>query len=153
MDRIDSKILQEIQADGRISIQDLARKVGLSASPCLRRLRMLEAAGVIRGYTAIVDEERFGLPVTAFVRLRLDRHSDDRVGRFERAIQEIGDVLECHVLAGDYDYMLRVLVADLKSYETFVRRHIHTIPGIAALETSFAYGTVKRAAVFPPRAG
>jgi DNA-binding Lrp family transcriptional regulator len=149
LDRIDHAIIRNLQADGRQSIQELSQKVGLSPSPCLRRLRLLEEAGVIRGYTALIDEKRFGLPVTVFVRLRLESHSEEKVARFERAINGIDEVLDCHLLAGDYDYILRVLVADLKSYEDFIRRHIHTIPGIAAIDSSFAYGTIKNAAVFP----
>jgi Lrp/AsnC family leucine-responsive transcriptional regulator len=149
MDNIDHKILKELQADGRLPVQERASRVGLSPSPCLRRLRLLEQRGMIRGYAAMVDEALYGLPVTVFVRLRLDRHSEERVGQFERAIREIDEVLECHLLAGDYDYMLRVLVAGLGAYEEFIRRHIHTLPGVAAIETSFAYGTVKRTAVFP----
>jgi Lrp/AsnC family leucine-responsive transcriptional regulator len=149
MDNIDHKILKELQADGRLPVQELASRVGLSPSPCLRRLRLLEQRGMIRGYAAMVDEALYGLPVTVFVRLRLDRHSEERVGQFERAIREIDEVLECHLLAGDYDYMLRVLVAGLGAYEEFIRRHIHTLPGVAAIEISFAYGTVKRTAVFP----
>jgi Lrp/AsnC family transcriptional regulator, leucine-responsive regulatory protein len=149
MDKIDHKIVRELQVNGRISIQDLAAKVNLSPSPCLRRLRTLEELGAIRGYAAIVDEAKFGLPVTVFVRIRLDRHSEERVGRFERSVKSIAEILECHLLAGDFDYMLRILVSDLKSYENFVREKIHTIPGIAALETSFAYGTIKKTHVFP----
>lgn len=149
MDSIDRAIIRNLQADGRQSIQELSQKVGLSPSPCLRRLRMLEDAGIIRGYTALVDQKRFGLPVTVFVRLRLDSHSEEKVARFERAINGIDEVLDCHLLAGDFDYMLRVLVADLESYEDFIRRQIHTIPGIAAIETSFAYGTIKNSTVFP----
>ena len=149
MDRIDYAILRALQADGRITIQELAREVGLSPSPCLRRVRLLERAGTIRGYTALVDERQYGLSITAFLRVRLDRHSDERVARFERAVNGIDEVLECHVLAGDFDYMLRILVADLRAYERFIRKHIHTIPGIAAIETAFAYGTIKRSSVLP----
>lgn len=149
MDEIDYKIIRELQADGRMSVQDLAARVNLSPSPCLRRLRILEERGAIRGYVAVVDEVQYGLPVTVFVRIRLDRHSEERVGRFERSIRSIGEILECYLLAGDFDYMLRVLVHDLKSYESFVRERIHTIPGIAAIETSFSYGTIKKTSVFP----
>jgi Lrp/AsnC family transcriptional regulator, leucine-responsive regulatory protein len=149
MDKIDHKIVRELQINGRISVQDLAAKVNLSPSPCLRRLRILEARGAIRGYAAIVDEAKFGLPVTVFVRIRLDRHSEERVGRFERSVKSITEILECYLLAGDFDYMLRILVSDLKSYENFVREKIHTIPGIAALETSFAYGTIKKTSALP----
>jgi DNA-binding Lrp family transcriptional regulator len=153
LDRIDYKIVRTLQADGRMPVQELAGKVGLSASPCLRRLRILEEKGVVKGYAAIVDEERYGLPVTVFVRVRLDRHSEERVGRFERSVKAIGEILECHLLAGDFDYMLRVLVPDLRTYESFVRERIHTIPGIAAIETSFAYGTIKKTQVFPDAPG
>ncbi|MDE2295788.1 MAG: Lrp/AsnC family transcriptional regulator [Gammaproteobacteria bacterium] len=149
MDRIDYAILRILQYDGRITIQALARKVGLSPSPCLRRVRLLERAGTIRGYAAVVDERQYGLSITAFLRVRLDRHSDERVARFEKAVNGIDEVLECHVLAGDFDYMLRILVADLQAYESFIRKHIHTIPGIAAIETAFAYGTIKRSSVLP----
>ena len=153
MDKINYLILRTLQADGRISIQDLAAKVGLTPSPCLRRVRMLEEQGVLKGYAAVVDEARYGLPVTVFVRVRLDRHSEERVGRFERSVKAIAEILECHLLAGDFDYMLRVLVPDLRAYEDFVRHHIHTIPGIAAVETSFAYGTIKKTSVFPAPPG
>jgi Lrp/AsnC family transcriptional regulator, leucine-responsive regulatory protein len=149
MDNIDYKIIRELQTNGRLPVQNLAAAVNLTPSPCLRRLRMLEEAGVVRGYAAIVDEHLYGLPVTVFVRIRLDRHSEERVGRFERSIRSIGEILECYLLAGDFDYMLRVLVPDLKSYEDFIRERIHTIPGIAAIETSFAYGVVKKTPVFP----
>lgn len=149
LDKIDHRIIREMQDNGRISIQDLADRVGLSPSPCLRRVRMLEKDGVLRGYAALVDEQLFGLPVTVFVRIRLDRRSDERVGRFEKAVRAIPEILECHLLAGDFDYMLRVLMPDIKAYEKFVRGNIHTIPGIAAIETAFAYGTVKKTHVFP----
>jgi Lrp/AsnC family transcriptional regulator, leucine-responsive regulatory protein len=149
LDGIDYKIIRALQGNGRMTIQELATAVSLSASPCLRRVRILEEQGVLKGYAALVDEERYGLPITAFVRIRLERHSEEKVGRFERSVRAIGEILECHLLAGDFDYMLRVLVPDLKSYEDFIRDRIHTIPGIAAIETSFAYGTVKRTSVFP----
>ncbi|NBB83087.1 MAG: AsnC family transcriptional regulator, partial [Alphaproteobacteria bacterium] len=90
--------------------------------------------------------------VTVFVRIRLERHSEEAVARFEEAIGRIDEVMECHVLTGDFDYLLRVIVADLQAYETFVRGRIHPIPGIGGIETSFAYGTVKRRQVFPETA-
>ncbi len=149
LDNIDYRIIRALQANGRMTIQELASVVNLSASPCLRRVRILEEQSVLKGYAAVVDEERYGLPVTVFVRIRLERHSEEKVGRFEHSIRGIGEILECYLLAGDFDYMLRVLVSDLKSYEDFIRERIHTIPGIAAIETSFAYGTIKRTLVFP----
>jgi Lrp/AsnC family leucine-responsive transcriptional regulator len=149
MDATDRRIIRELQRDGRLTIQELSERVHLSPSPCLRRMRNLEQAGLIRGYAAIVDEERYGLPVTVYVRIRLQKHSQEQIRQFEKAIQRIDEVLECHLLAGDYDYMLRVLVADLRAYERFIRERIHPIPGVGAIETSFAYGVVKRTQVFP----
>lgn len=149
MDNKDKQIVLALQRDGRLTNQQLSEQVNLSPSPCLRRLRRLEAAGVITGYTALVDERAYGLPITAFIRIRLDRHSKDIVEAFEKQVRNIDTVLDCYVMTGDADYLLRVLVASLQEYELFVRNRLHKIQGIAAIETSFAYGVVKRATVFP----
>lgn len=149
MDEKDRQIIWALQKDGRLSNQDLSEKVALSPSPCLRRLRLLEEARVITGYTAIVDEEAYGLPITAFVRIRLERHSEGSVAAFERKVRTIDNIQDCYVMTGEADYLLRVLVKSLKDYEHFVRHQLHSIEGIAAIDTSFAYGTVKRATVYP----
>nr|WP_314071818.1 Lrp/AsnC family transcriptional regulator [uncultured Roseococcus sp.] len=149
MDEKDRQLIAALQADGRLTNQDLAERINLSPSPCLRRLRMLEEANVIRGYTAIIDEGAYGLPVTAFVRVRLQKHSSDAVAAFEAAIQRVDSILDCYVMTGSDDYLLRVLVESLKDYEQFVRSRLHPIPGIASIDTSFAYGVVKRSPVFP----
>ncbi len=149
MDEKDMQIIWALQRDGRLSNQDLSEKVALSPSPCLRRLRLLEEAKIIKGYTAIVDEEAYGLPITAFVRIRLERHSEASVAAFERKVRTIDNIQDCYVMTGEADYLLRVLVTSLKDYEQFVRTQLHNIEGIAAIDTSFAYGTVKRATVFP----
>ncbi len=149
MDDKDRQIIAALQANGRLTNQELSEQVNLSPSPCLRRLRMLENAGVIRGYTAVIDEEAYGLPVTALVRIRLQKHDDATVAAFEAAIGDMDAVLECYVMTGSDDYLLRVLVASLKDYEDFVRSKLHPIAGIAAIDTSFAYGIVKRSTVFP----
>ncbi|BBN93955.1 hypothetical protein DEGR_06880 [Deinococcus grandis] len=149
MDDRDRRILAALQANGRISNQDLADQVHLSPSPCLRRVRQLEDSGVIQGYTALVDEEAYGLTVTAFVRVRLQLHTTASIRAFEDAIARMDAVLDCYVMTGEADYLLRVLVADLKAYEAFVRRELHAVPGIASIDTSFAYGRVKRATVYP----
>jgi DNA-binding Lrp family transcriptional regulator len=149
MDSKDLQIIAALQANGRISNQELSERVNLSPSPCLRRLRLLEASGVIRGYAAIVDEESYGLPVTAFVRIKLRVHNAESVAAFERAIQAIDAVMDCYVMTGEVDYLLRVLAESLKDYERFVRTQLHAIPGIASIDTSFAYGRVKRGNVFP----
>ncbi len=149
MDAKDRQIVRLLQQDGRLTNQDLAERVGLSPSPCLRRVRLLEQAGVIQGYGAIVDQQRYGLPVTAFIRVRLERHARDLVQQFEEAIRQLDEVMDCHLLTGDADYLLRVIVADLEAYERFIRRKMHAIAGIASLDTTFAYGVVKSSRTFP----
>ena len=149
MDLKDRQIIRELQKDGRITNQELAERVHLSPSPCLRRLRQLEESGVITGYTALVDQKAYGLPITVFLRIRLDRHGESVIKIFEQAIGRIDEVLDCFLLAGGDDYLLRVIVASLEAYEDFMRRKIHAIPGIASIDTSFAYGVVKQTRVFP----
>jgi Lrp/AsnC family transcriptional regulator, leucine-responsive regulatory protein len=148
MDSKDRQIIAALQGDGRMSNQSLSERVNLSPSPCLRRLRQLESSGVIRGYTALVDEQACGLTVTAFVRVRLQRHDTPTVAGFEAAVARMAPVLDCYVMTGSADYLLRVLAADLGAYERFVRAQLHAVPGIASIDTSFAYGHVKRATVF-----
>lgn len=149
MDRKDRQIIRALQRDGRMTNQDLAEAVNLSPSPCLRRLRNLEASGAIKGFSVDVDPSAYGLPITVFVRIRLERHNEEDVRRFERQVQTIEEILECHVLTGAMDYQLRVVVSDLDAYESFIRTRIHPIGGIASIDTSFVYGTVKKTAVFP----
>ena len=149
MDSKDRQILKELQADGRLSNQDLSERVNLSPSPCLRRLRLLEEAGTITGYTALVDQKAWGLPVTVFIRIKLERHSDDAVQAFEKAIIAMPQVMDCWLMTGRSDYLLRVIAADLDDYEQFVRRELQRVPGIASIDTSFAYGRVKHAQVLP----
>jgi len=149
MDGKDREIIKALQRNGRLTNQDLAAQVNLSPSPCLRRTRALEEKGVIKGYTAIVDERAYGLPVTALVRIRLSSHTGDVVKLFEKKVHETEQILECYVITGSEDYLLRVLVEDLKSYEEFVRHKLHNIPGIASIDSSFAYGVLKQSNVFP----
>ncbi|EDZ44773.1 Lrp/AsnC family transcriptional regulator [Leisingera daeponensis] len=150
MDSKDRQIIRALQRDGRMTNQDLAEAVNLSPSPCLRRVRNLEASGVIRGYSADVDATAYGMAITVFVRIRLERHNETDVQSFEGKVRRMDEVLECHVLTGAMDYQLRVLVPDLEAYESFIRNRIHPIGGIASIDTSFVYGTVKKTAVFPP---
>ncbi|OUE40890.1 AsnC family transcriptional regulator [Billgrantia desiderata SP1] len=149
MDKIDRKILHELQLDGRLSNQDLAQRVNLSPSPCLRRVRRLEEQGVIRGYTAIIDQKRFGFPLTVFTRISLARHDTETVAKFERRVREIDEIIDCFVLTGQRDYQLRVVAASLEDYERFMRDTLHTIPGIGSIDTSFAFGVVKKAPSLP----
>lgn len=150
MDSKDRQIIRALQRNGRMTNQDLAEEVNLSPSPCLRRVRNLEAGGAILGYAASADPALYGLPVTVFVRIKLERHNEKDVRHFESRVRAMDEVLECHVLTGQTDYQLRVVVADLEHYETFIRNRIHPIGCIASIDTSFVYGTVKKTAVFPP---
>ncbi len=149
MDKKDRLIIKALQENGRLTNQDLAERVNLSPSPCLRRTRALEASGVIKGYTAIVDEQAFGLPITVFVRIRLSEHTGAAVQTFEEQVRSLDQILDCYVVTGSDDYILRVLTRDLADYERFVRERLHRIPGISSIDTSFAYGTVKRSMSFP----
>lgn len=149
LDARDLQIVRALQDDGRLSNLDLAQRVNLSPSPCLRRVRLLEESGVIRGYSADVDPRALGLNVTAFIRITLTRHDRDAVARFESRVRDIDEILDCHLLTGEADYLLRVMVPDLDAYEGFVRNRLHAIPGIASITTSLVYGTVKSSRVFP----
>ncbi len=151
MDDKDRQIIRALQRDGRMSNQDLAAAVNLSPSPCLRRLRNLEKRGVIRGYSARVEPRAYGLAITAFVRIRLERHDEATVGSFEREVGRMEEVLECHVMTGHSDYQLRVVTASLDAYEAFIRTRLQRVGGIGSIDTSFAYGTVKDSMVFPTR--
>ncbi|MGJ8545957.1 MAG: Lrp/AsnC family transcriptional regulator [Sulfitobacter sp.] len=149
MDSKDRQIIKELQKNGRLTNQDLAERVNLSPSPCLRRTRALEEQGVIKGYTAIVDEKAYGLPITALVRIRLESHAGAVVATFEKKVRETEQILDCYIITGTEDYLLRILVEDLQGYEEFVRGKLHNIPGIASIDTSFAYGVLKQSSVFP----
>ena len=149
MDAIDRNIIRTLQQNGRLSNQELSDKVGLSPSPCLRRVRNLENDGVLTGYTALVDQDMYGLPLTVFVHIRLERHSDECIKSFEQGIEKLDEVMECYLMTGNSDYLLHVLSHDLKSYEIFVREKISTIPGIAGIDSSFVFGRVKRNMTFP----
>lgn len=149
MDSKDRQIIRALQHDGRMTNQDLADKVNLSPSPCLRRLRNLEQSGAIKSYSPDVDAKAYGLPVTVFVRVTLENHTEDTVAHFERQVKDTSEVLECYVMTGMSDYLLRVIVADLDNYESFVRNRLHRMGTIRSIDTSFVYGTVKKTAVFP----
>jgi Lrp/AsnC family leucine-responsive transcriptional regulator len=138
IDAIDEKILRELQANGRMTNQDLSEKIGLSPSPCLRRLKSLEADRLITGYVALVDPNLVGLKVTAFVRVRLDQQDDGHLTQFEEAVAEFPEVMECYLMTGDADYQLRVVVEDLGAFEDFLRHKLTRISGVSQLTTSFA---------------
>lgn len=138
LDAIDRRMLEELQSDGRMSNQELSDRVGLSPSPCLRRLRQLETEGVISRYVALVDPEAVGLAVTAFVRVRLDQQDDRHLAIFEGAVAEFPEVMECYLMTGEADYQLRVLVTSLSEFEEFLRHRLTRIDGVGQVTTSFA---------------
>ena len=138
LDALDRKILEHLQSDGRVSNQDLSEAVGLSPSPCLRRVRQLEEDGVITGYVALVSPEAVGLPVSAFVRVRLASQDDRHLAEFEREIISFPEVMECYLMTGDSDYQLRVLVGSLAAFEDFLRHKLTRIPAVAGVNSSFA---------------
>tara|TARA_B100000945_G_scaffold160021_1_gene128513 strand:+ start:578 stop:1033 length:456 start_codon:yes stop_codon:yes gene_type:complete len=143
MDNLDKKIVFELQKNGRLSNFEIAEKVGLSPSPCLRRIKNLEKRKVISGYTAIIDEELFGYPVTAFVSVRLENQTDGTLKIFEEGISTLVEVVDCWLVTGNRDYLLRVVAENLKTYEKFMREDLTKIKGIASIETNFALGSVK----------
>lgn len=138
MDQTDFKILRELQHDGHLSNRELADRVALSPSPCLRRVQQLERDGVISRYAALLDRAAVGLQIVAFAHISLDNHHPDTVVEFDKAIAGFPEVLECHATSGDFDYMLKVIVADMDSYEHFLNSELLRVPGVRAVNTSFS---------------
>lgn len=151
LDDIDRKIIAAVQADGRVTAHDLAARVGLSPSPCARRLRLLEDSGVIKGYTAIIDQTKVGLPVSAFASIKLERQREEDLDRFAKAVALWPEVADCYLMTGQRDYLLRIVVRDLKAYEQFLKDKLTRLDGVASIETSFALGQVKRSEALPLR--
>ncbi|WP_449221633.1 Lrp/AsnC family transcriptional regulator [Tistrella mobilis] len=149
LDAVDRRILRALQEDGRTTVQALADKVGLSPSPCLRRIRMLEEAGVITGYAALVNQNAVGLPVSVFVSIKLERQRAPELDAFARAITAWPEVMECYLMTGARDFLLRVVCADLAAYEAFLRDRLTQLDGVGSIESSFALGQVKYSRVLP----
>lgn len=149
LDDIDRKILVLLQSDGRMSLTELADTVGLSPSPCLRRIRILERAGVISRYVAVLDQHKVGLPVSVFVSIKLESQRQQALDRFTKAIARWPEVLECYLMTGPRDYLLRVVVADLAAYDRFLKQKLTTIDGVSSIESSFALEQVKYSNVLP----
>jgi len=142
-DEIDIQLLAILQADGRITNADLAKRVNLSPPSVLQRVRALEKAGLIRNYVALLDQDRLGLKITAWVQISLALHQEQPIERFRKSIQEIPEILECYHVSGDFDFLLKVVVRDMKAYEAFVREKLSKIKGIGQIRTGFVFGTNK----------
>jgi Lrp/AsnC family leucine-responsive transcriptional regulator len=121
IDAIDRKIIAAIQIDGKITAQELANRVGLSASPCARRLRLLEESGIIKGYTAVIDQKKAGLPISAFASIKLERQREEDLDRFAQAVTRWPEVVDCYLMTGQRDYLMRIVVRDLEAYERFIK--------------------------------
>lgn len=149
LDEIDRKILRHLQEEARISNADLADRVGLSPAPCLRRVRSLEEGRVIRKYVTLLDPAAVNLGVTVFVQISLDLQVEDRLEIFERAVMRRPEVLECYLMTGDADYLVRVVVPDVAAYERFLKDTLTRIEGVAGIKSSFALKQVKYSTVLP----
>lgn len=126
-----------------MTIQAIAERVGLSASPCLRRIRQMEAQQIITGYSAIVDQKAVGLPVSVFISIKLERQRARELDAFAAAISRWPEVMDAYLMTGQFDFLLRVVCADLETYELFLREKLTQIEGVASIESSFSLGTVK----------
>lgn len=149
LDEIDQRILHALQENARMRNVDLADAVGLSASPCLRRVRHLEKTGVIRGYVTLVDQRSVGLPVSIFVNVTLEKQIEVALEAFESHIRACPEVMECYLMTGDADYLLRVVTADLSAYERFLMDHLTRIPDVASIKSSFSLKQVTYRTALP----
>jgi DNA-binding Lrp family transcriptional regulator len=149
LDATDRRILRALQRDGRLQNLELAKQVGLSPSPCLRRVRLLEEAGVIERYVALVNPQKVNAAVTLFVRVWLTGQDEVTVDRFTDAVRELPEVLECHLMAGDCDFLLRVVAADLDAYRQFQIKHLARIKGVQSLKTEIPMQKIKLTTELP----
>ncbi len=149
LDAIDRRILRALQQNARLSNAELAQKVGLSVSPVWRRVRALEESGIITAYQALVDPTAVGLPVSVFVHVSLEKQVEPALEAFEAAIRRRPEVMECYLMTGDADYLLRVVVPSLAEYERFLMDHLTRVRGIASIKSSFALRPVKHGSELP----
>lgn len=149
MDKFDIEILQKLQQNGRISNKELAKKVNLSPAPCWRRMSALEDKGYINGYVALLSRDKIGLSITAFAHVSLDNHHTETVTAFDRAIQNWPEVLECHATSGDYDYLLKIITSDMKSYNHFLYEKLLKLAAIRSVNTSFSMMQKKMSTKLP----
>ncbi len=153
LDRHDVLLLAELQRDARQTVQQLADAVGLSGTPCWKRVKEMEAAGIIRGYTALVDRERVGLALCVLAEVNLTRHNEDDVRRFEQAVAATPQIVSCYATTGQADYVIKVLVPDIKSYESFLHEVAFRLPGVTHVRSSVVLKEVKadtRLPLLPP---
>jgi Lrp/AsnC family transcriptional regulator, leucine-responsive regulatory protein len=150
-DATDWKILSHLQDHARVANVDLAKEVFLSPSPCLQRVKKLEVSGLIRGYVTLLDPHKLGLTVSVFIQVTLEKQIEKSLENFERSIRDRPEVMECYLMTGDADYLLRVVMPDLPAFERFMLDHLTKIPGIASIKSSFALKQVKYQTALPLR--
>lgn len=150
LDEIDRRILRALRRDGRLSNNQLAEEVGLSPSPCWQRTRRLEAQGYIQGYTAVLDQEKLGVPETVIIEVTLDRHDDTVLETFGRAMVALPEVLEVYLTTGEYDYYIKVAVEGTKGYEKFLRQKLYRVPGIQHSRSIFTLRCLKQGGISVP---
>jgi Lrp/AsnC family transcriptional regulator, leucine-responsive regulatory protein len=149
LDRLDARIIAELQKDGRRSVVELGERIGLTGTPCARRVKQLEQSGVILGYTAIVDPVRLGLKVQAFIQVKLDRHTDENVEQFQRELAALDQVVSCQAITGEYDFMLQVVAPDLEELSELVLKKLLKISCVRDVHSSIVLDTIKRSVRVP----
>jgi Lrp/AsnC family leucine-responsive transcriptional regulator len=149
LDDFDRRIIAALQADARLSNVELAERIGLSPSPCLRRVRRLEREGYIEGYRATLDRKRLGLGLTVFVGVKIDAHADIKAVEFEETVTAMSEVVACHMISGEADYLLEVVVADLESYQKFLVGKLLDLAIVKEVRSNIAIQTLKAASPLP----
>ncbi|CAN7404548.1 Lrp/AsnC family transcriptional regulator [Rhizobium rhizogenes] len=149
LEPVDTRILGALQNDGRLTNQALSSEVGLSTSPCWRRVRQLEESGVIQSYTAVLDRRQIGLGVLAFIRVKIDSHSEAEAEEFSQDVLKLSEVVACYSIAGDADFLLQVVAADLDSYADFAMTIVRRLPRIKEMQTTFVLKEIKPFRGFP----
>ena len=149
IDETDRRILSRLQREGRLSNADLAEAINLSPSACHRRVQRLEREGIIRDYVALLDRRKLGRKATIFVEITLSGQADEILDAFEKAVSRVPDILECHLMAGSADYLLKVAADDTEDYARIHRRHLATLPGVAQIQSSFSLKTVRQTTALP----
>lgn len=149
LNKIDLKILSHLQNNARLTNVELSEHIHLSQSPCLRRVRNMESSGIIKRYVALVDQNAVGLPVSVFVNVRLEKQIERALEKFEETVQDWSEVMECYLMTGDFDYLLRVVASDLAAYERFLMDKLTCVPGVASINSSFALKQVTYKTALP----
>ena len=149
INQFDRAILKTLQQEGRISNVELAERVNLSESACLRRVRVLEKSGLIKGYAAVLDQQKLGLPGNVYVNITLEHSDLADLSAFEKAVQNMPEVMECYLMTGEYDYLLRLVVSNVDDFERIHRQHLTRLPGVARLNSSFTLRTVRKTSQLP----